>query len=74
MKPERPKTGNKNGNDYSEKWVGKECAVVFTDGSTVIGKVLETRKYFIELMSPDGRIIHINKAHIKMVIPDKGEK
>ena len=74
MKPGKVGNNNKTREDFGNECTGKDCAIVFEDGSTLIGKVIEVRKYYIKFMNSDGRLIYINKAHVKMMVPDKGEK
>jgi len=54
--------------DFGNRWVGKECVIVFHDGSTISGKVNENQKFFIEFIDKNNKLSYINKAYIREII------
>jgi hypothetical protein len=67
------KSGNdiKEFGDFARKWVGKKCFIIFHDGSSISGKINDNQKFFIEIIDSTNKVMYVNKAYIKEIIPEE---
>jgi len=58
--------------DFMGELLGKIVAVKLVDEEApLVGKVVEHTPYWLKIEDGVGRIIYINKAHVKTIIPVK---
>jgi hypothetical protein len=57
--------------DFARKWVGKKCFIIFHDGSSISGKINDNQKFFIEIIDSTNKVMYVNKAYIKEIIPEE---
>jgi len=50
--------------DFGEEFVRHKVRITFGNGKELEGVILEGRKYFYKLVTPDGRVYYINKAFV----------
>uniref|UniRef100_A0A7C2NR05 LSM domain-containing protein n=1 Tax=Archaeoglobus fulgidus TaxID=2234 RepID=A0A7C2NR05_ARCFL len=55
--------------DFLHEVLGRNIAVVFHNGETVAGRLLELSKFWIKVEDANGQIVHMNKAFITRIYP-----
>lgn len=80
---EKPKKGKKQKSiqgterlvqrkDFMDEILQKLVVIKLTEvGEPIVGKVLDHTPYWLKIEDPSERIIYLNKAHIKTIIPMK---
>jgi hypothetical protein len=54
--------------DFGNEFQGSYCLVLLSNGETLEGKVIESRKFFLKVQSKND-VLYINKAHVIYVLP-----
>ena len=55
--------------DFSEEYNGKLAKILVLNQPMIIGKIIETRPYWLKVELPDNKTIYINKAYIISIEP-----
>jgi hypothetical protein len=55
--------------DFHEEFTGKICKIQVLNQSLILGKIIESRAYWIKVETSDQRILYINKAYLVSIEP-----
>jgi len=55
--------------DFSEEYNGRLAKILVLNQPLVVGKIIESRKYWLKIETADNKILYINKAYTISIEP-----